>query len=228
MVLKILAVIGLGSILGLDGRAVFQGMISHPLVAGTLTGAVMGEPWIGFEVGVIVGMLWVHVLPIGGAIPPNGAVIAIVTSCLGITLGGGHAGLCLALLYSVPFGQLARRLDGALRQLNITASRSVVGAEAADRVRILAMSQLFGIVCVAAEVAICLAVALALGVALLPAVLDQAPMGVRRGLQLAWGLMPLVGAAAVVRTLNRRYAWPVVGGVCLVLLALVTQLRGAP
>jgi len=43
---------------GLDRVAMFQIMISRPIVAAPLTAFVLGDPLIGLQIGVMVELLW--------------------------------------------------------------------------------------------------------------------------------------------------------------------------
>src|SRR5210317_613945 len=79
---------GLVSMLtGLDRVALVQLMISRPLVAGPLTGWVLGSPLVGLEVGMLLELLWLGRLPVGAAIPPDDTQVAVGATVLALTVG---------------------------------------------------------------------------------------------------------------------------------------------
>ncbi|MES2178755.1 MAG: PTS sugar transporter subunit IIC [Gemmatimonadota bacterium] len=74
----------LGAILGLDVVCFPQAMISRPLIAATLGGAVAGEPSMGILVGVTLELIALATLPFGASRYPEWGSAAVV--------GGGIAG----------------------------------------------------------------------------------------------------------------------------------------
>lgn len=76
----------LGGFVGLDTTSFPQAMFSRPLVAGTLTGAVLGQPTVGLAVGFIMEAYALLVLPIGAArYPESGtATVAAVGAYLAV------------------------------------------------------------------------------------------------------------------------------------------------
>lgn len=221
MALDVVLVVALGTLLCLDVRAVLQGMVSHPVVAGTLVGGLLGEASQGLEIGILVGLLWVHVLPVGGVIPPNDTIIAILATALWVLVGGERAGACLALVLAVPFGLLLRELDGALRRLNVTVSRSVVAADADRLGGTLAASQLLGVLSVGVVSAACLALGLGGGLLVLPLLLHTLPEPVLLGLATGYATLPWIGVAAVLSTLTQRRSWALFGVVSVGVIAAI-------
>ncbi|MGD9019102.1 MAG: PTS sugar transporter subunit IIC, partial [Desulfuromonadales bacterium] len=72
---------------GLDRVAFVQFMISRPLVAGPLTGWVLGDPLTGLEVGMLLELLWLGRLPVGAAIPPDDTQVAVGATVLAASTG---------------------------------------------------------------------------------------------------------------------------------------------
>jgi PTS system mannose-specific IIC component len=108
-----------GVVVGLDTTSVAQTMLSRPLVAGTIAGAIVGDPGGGLMMGVILEFFAFEVLPVGAARYPDyglGAVAAVAVvagspSVLSTGLGGG---LGLAVAYVGGVGaHLARIMNGA-------------------------------------------------------------------------------------------------------------------
>lgn len=68
-------VIGL---LALDTTIAFQILISQPIFACPIIGWLLGNPQIGFEVGIIMQLLWLHILPVGAVIFPEGNIASMI------------------------------------------------------------------------------------------------------------------------------------------------------
>jgi hypothetical protein len=107
----------LGGLLALDGTSVGQFMISRPLVAGTLTGWVLGDPFLGLLVGGIIELYFIPVFPVGGADFPEGGppTLVAVVAATGMPGAGGIAlGVALGLVWS----RLAAASNHLLRRTN--------------------------------------------------------------------------------------------------------------
>ncbi len=92
----------LGGLAGLDMVSFPQAMISRPIVAATLGGAIVGAPMPGLLVGVVLEMIALDTLPVGASRYPEWGSASVVA---GATYGT-HA--------SAPDGALALALIGAL------------------------------------------------------------------------------------------------------------------
>jgi PTS system mannose-specific IIC component len=80
----ILPILVMGAIVGLDTTAAFQVMISQPLVACSLLGWMMGDPVMGWMVGMTTQLLWMGKLPVGAATFPDGNMGSLVAAGLGV------------------------------------------------------------------------------------------------------------------------------------------------
>jgi PTS system mannose-specific IIC component len=68
-------VIGL---LALDTTIAFQILLSQPIFACPIVGWILGNPQLGFEVGLILQLLWLHLLPVGSSIFPEGNLASMI------------------------------------------------------------------------------------------------------------------------------------------------------
>jgi len=115
---------GLVAILaGLDRVALVQIMISRPLVAGPLTGWLLGNPLTGLEVGMLLELLWLGRLPVGAAIPPDDTQVAVGATVLTLTVGPllglkGMPFIILAVLVAIPLGKFGQVFDRLARHAN--------------------------------------------------------------------------------------------------------------
>ncbi|HSM04816.1 MAG TPA: PTS sugar transporter subunit IIC [Longimicrobiales bacterium] len=98
----------LGGLVALDGAALIQTMISRPLVAGTLAGAVLGDAALGLQVGAILELFLLVAVPAGGGRMPDGGIAAVV-AVAAATAAPGPGGLALAIAGGLIWGELAGR-----------------------------------------------------------------------------------------------------------------------
>lgn len=124
--MDILRVGALGGLLGLDGTAVGQFMVSRPLVAGVLAGWVLGEPALGVAIGGILELYLLVSFPTGGARFPEGATATVVAVAAAAPFDG--AGV-------VPLGVAVGLVCGQVGGATVTAQRHInshLVPEAAD------------------------------------------------------------------------------------------------
>jgi PTS system mannose-specific IIC component len=82
MLLELLPLALLGGVLGLDVVAFPQAMISRPLVAATLTGALIGEPQRGLIMGATLELIALETLPFGASRYPEWGSASVVGGAL--------------------------------------------------------------------------------------------------------------------------------------------------
>ncbi len=127
----------LGGLLALDGTSLGQFMISRPLVAGALTGWMVGDPVLGLLIGGILEVYFISIFPVGGAEFPEGGPPALVAVATGVAISGPAgvaAGAVLGLLLSrvgAASVRVLRKINGRLvpdpSRMEVTPAR-VVGA----------------------------------------------------------------------------------------------------
>jgi mannose/fructose/N-acetylgalactosamine-specific phosphotransferase system component IIC len=117
---SLLAVMLLAALAAQDTTAGPQIMLSEPLVAGTLTGLLMGDPQAGVLIGIAIELVWCRAVPAGTALFLDVSVASVVSVVLGVGLGSS-LGLALAVFWVIPVGllgcgftMLERRLNGTL------------------------------------------------------------------------------------------------------------------
>jgi PTS system mannose-specific IIC component len=98
-VVDLLPLVMLGAVLGLDVVSFPQMMISRPIVAATLAGALLGEPGRGLIVGVLLECFALETLPVGASRYPEWASASVVAGALLATAPSAGPGvLTLAVL----------------------------------------------------------------------------------------------------------------------------------
>jgi mannose PTS system EIIC component len=106
----------LGSALALDATSVGQFMVSRPLVAGTLTGWMLGAPEVGIVVGAILELYLLVSFPSGGSRFPEGATASVVAAAAAVD--GSAGALALGVAAGLVWGQLAGGTVTWLRRVN--------------------------------------------------------------------------------------------------------------
>jgi mannose/fructose/N-acetylgalactosamine-specific phosphotransferase system component IIC len=107
----------LGGALALDATAVGQFMVSRPLIAGALTGWLLGDVAQGLMLGSILEIYLLVSFPTGGSRFPEGptaTVVAVATAAAGTGAGGFAVALSVGLLW----GQISGITVTGTRKLN--------------------------------------------------------------------------------------------------------------
>ncbi|AJF06987.1 PTS sugar transporter subunit IIC [Geoalkalibacter subterraneus] len=138
-------------VLGLDRTAAFQLMISRPIVAGPLTGFVLGDAWVGLQIGALVELLWLGRLPVGAAIPPDDTQVTVAATVLSVAAasrfdGSPTAWALFCLLTAMPFGKVGQMFDRYVRERNADLLRRVEKGVAAGQTHAIEKWHLLGLV----------------------------------------------------------------------------------
>ncbi len=78
MILSLVAFCFLVALLELDTTYAGQILISRPLMVGTILGALTGNLFLGLQIGIFTELIYIDYLPIGGVVPPSGAITSAV------------------------------------------------------------------------------------------------------------------------------------------------------
>jgi mannose/fructose/N-acetylgalactosamine-specific phosphotransferase system component IIC len=142
----ILPIALLGGILGLDVVSFPQAMISRPLVAATLAGALVGDAMSGMLIGAALELIALETLPFGAAKYPEWGSAATVGGALFATQPMHPAGaMTMAVIASIATGWIGAWTMYQLRQLNASqANRHRGGLEAGARGTVIGL-QLSGL-----------------------------------------------------------------------------------
>lgn len=143
-VAELLPLILLGGVLGLDVVGFPQAMISRPLVAATLGGAMVGGAGAGLLVGAVLELFALETLPFGASRYPEWGSASVVAGGLYASEPAGRTGaLALAVLLALALAQtggvsmvILRRLNARWAHLHSAAlergsGRTVVGLQVA-------------------------------------------------------------------------------------------------
>ena len=78
MLLSLTGFCALIALLELDTTYVGQFLVSRPLFVGTILGALTGNLFLGLQVGIFTELIFIDYLPIGGVVPPSGAITSAI------------------------------------------------------------------------------------------------------------------------------------------------------
>ena len=229
MIMNVLIVSIAGGLLCLD-RVFIQTLISRPIVAAPVTGAILGDPYTGLIAGAFIELFWIDRLPIGAYVPPNDTVAAILIAACAIESGRilGHLPqglIALAVLIFVPFAYLAQQMDrwiirGNERPANDALKNVMSGAPPA-----IASKHLFAALKTWLLSAGLILIAIPIGIGVMTWGYPRLTPRIIRGLDLVYGLLPLIGTAVALNTIHLRGALPIFCAVFLSATVILHYIR---
>ena len=101
------------ALLELDTTYVGQLLISRPLIVGAALGALTGDLFLGLQVGIFTELIYIDYLPIGGVVPPSGAITAAVSILMNHFFG---MNIYFAFFIGIVCGQLFAFVEKFLRK----------------------------------------------------------------------------------------------------------------
>jgi len=194
---------------GLDRTALGQLMISRPIVAGPLTGWILGEPLTGLQIGSMLELLWLGRLPVGAAIPPDDTQVAVGATAIAVTMGHflGLSGLAfsfLCLLVAMPLGKVGQLLDHLVRERNhglLLQAREAVASGDLTRIERL---QWRGVGHFAFSAAACYLTIIVVGSLVVRLAVPYLFSSLVEVSNWLWIAFPLLGSAVLLTTINIR------------------------
>ena len=72
--MELLLICGVLSLLELDTTYLGQFLFSRPIVCGSILGLISGDFFLGLQIGIFTELIYLDFMPIGGVVPPSGAV----------------------------------------------------------------------------------------------------------------------------------------------------------
>lgn len=135
----------LGGVLGLDVVSFPQAMLSRPLVAATIAGALLGEPERGLALGAFLECFALETLPVGASRYPEWGSSSVVGAVLASHADASGAGaLLLAVIGTVAWAWVGGWSMVQLRRLNAVWARRRHEAVARGSRRTIVGLQLYG------------------------------------------------------------------------------------
>ena len=142
--LEVLPLVLLGALLGLDVVSFPQAMLSRPIVAATLAGALVGHPGDGLLVGAALEFFALETLPFGASRYPEWGSASVVGGALYATQGDGAGALSVAVLAALVTAWVGGWSMVQLRKLNARWARARHERVARGSKRVVEGLQLYG------------------------------------------------------------------------------------
>jgi PTS system mannose-specific IIC component len=226
--LEALAVSVIGGILCLD-RVFLQVMVSRPVVAGTVTGFILGHPQTGLITGALVELLWIDRSQFGAIIPPNDSIASIIISASSIISGKilGHVSrelIAVAVLLFIPLGILGRQLDILAMGANERLSRDALGDAEAGRDEEISRKQISGLIKTYLLTFCFLLGFILIATEILLRVYPIIPPNLLLPLTYVYSFLPVLGIAVALSTVRMKGIIPVFCGVFLIMTVIFDML----
>ncbi len=214
--LEILLVSAVGGAVALDKAAVFQFMVSRPIVAAPLIGLMLGDVSTGLQAGVVLELLWIGCLPVGASVPPDETLLSILVTAVTVWCSKALGvppeevmALCLVLL--LPVAIFSQRMDSYVRRMNIASAHEAdLAGEKLDLKRV-ERECLKGMARFYVGYSSMLFLFLLMGTAVVYSLYPLLPGWVRMGLLRFYYVLPLIGIASLMSMIRVRHALTLAG-----------------
>lgn len=178
---------------------------SRPLLAGALTGFVLGDLKQGIIIGASLQLIFMGMTGVGAAVPPDQTIGSVIATALAIMT---NQGIEIALALAVPVAIGGQMLDIFARTINTGL------AHAADRYAKkqdygkIERAHYFGILVQFFRTSIVVFPAIYFGADAVTAMINYIPAPFLRGLEVAGGILPAVGFGMLLTMLEVRHLMP--------------------
>jgi len=208
MIAEILLVSFIGGLLSLDVSAWGQIMVSRPIVCGPLIGFLLGDLKTGLIIGALLELIWINVISVGAAIPPDVTIVAVACTTLIVLtertlqpVSNFQSSYRMAILaLTMPLGKIFGIADVKQRKLNAHfvhyLDREVTKGNlgAVGKVNYLSIFLFF------LKGFLFSLIAITVGVYVLPKLFAYLPYDILAGLDFAYRLLPALGLAIAFNT----------------------------
>jgi len=211
MIAEIVSVSLLGGLLSLDVSAWGQIMVSRPIVCGPLIGLLLGDLKTGLIIGVLLELIWINVISVGAAIPPDATIVAVTCTTLvvltesRISLGSNFQGSyrIVVLALTMPLAEIFKTIDIKQRKLNARFVHYLDREILKGNLKALGKVNNFSLFLFFLKGFLLSLAAISVGVYILPKLFSYLPYGTLVGLNFAYRLMPALGLAIAFNTFRR-------------------------
>ena len=210
---SLIALLGWGTLVGVDLVSVPQMMIARPLVAGTVAGAILGDLDAGLKLGVVFELLQYDILPVGAVRYPEYGP-ATVTAVATAHAAAGALGLGLGAVVGLLIGLVGGISMHVMRRINSRVVHAASAVLESGDPRALVRLHVGGLLRDVARAALVTALGLALAWAVPPHVTGMlTPRGATLLAVAGVAAALAAGAAGTLRLVGRgpNLAWFAVG-----------------
>ncbi|URJ24944.1 PTS mannose/fructose/sorbose transporter subunit IIC [Candidatus Blochmannia ocreatus (nom. nud.)] len=192
-------VIGMGSILD-------EFQCHRPLIACTLIGLILGDIKTGIMIGGTLEMIALGWMNIGAAVAPDTALASIISTIL-VILGKQPIGTGIAL--AIPLAAAGQVLTIIVRTITVAFQHAADTAAEKCNITILNWIHILALMLQAMRVAIpATVVGISVGTEIVHSMLRAIPEVITNGLNVAGGIIVVVGYAMVINMMRAGYLMP--------------------
>ncbi len=205
MLLKALLISLIASLGVVDARILGESMIGRPIVLGPLVGLVLGDLQTGVIVGGTLELIWMGIIAIGAATPPDVAVGGTLGTAFAILSGSGTE---VALALAVPVAMLAQSLGVFVRVLLLYFVHRADDHAAKGNLSGVTRMHLIPVCLLILAMMVPSFLAVYFGVDVVKTVIAAVPEVILKGLQIGGGLLPALGFAMLLQVMMNRQILP--------------------
>lgn len=184
-----------------------QTHIFRPIVVGPVVGLIMGDVQTGLAVGGTVELMFLAVIFVGTAVPPNPTISTAIAAGIAI-LGGGGTDLAVATALPVSFiGQMAETFQNSV--INVFFMHRVEkAAENLNPRGIVANNLIFPMAFNALLYGVPTFLAIYFGAGYVQAIINAIPDKIITGLSVGGSMIGAVGFALLLHSIKVKKFWP--------------------
>ena len=192
-----------------------QTHIFRPIVVGPVVGLIMGNVEVGFTVGIMVELMFLAVIFVGTANPPDPTISTAIATAIAI-LGGGDTDTAVATALAVSvIGQMATTFQNSV--INVFFMHRVEAAtERLDTRDIVVNNLVLPMAANAVLYGLPTFLAIYFGADYVQAIINAIPDQVLSGLSVGGNMIGAVGFALLLSSIKSVKFWPffLIGFVC--------------
>jgi len=204
MIIKFILIGLLGYISTIDERVLGASMMNRPIILGPLVGLILGDLHQGIIIGATLETMFIGIVTIGAALPPDVGVAGVLATALAILT---NTGADVAVTLALPFAVLAQGYNMFVFTINsYFVSKGIKSAEEGSPRKMAKWH--FTPLLVRFPVAILCFLVVYLGADAANFLVNLIPKKVMGGFTVAAGLLPAVGFAMLVQMMISKKLAP--------------------
>lgn len=200
----------------------------RPLVCGTITGCILGNPMEGMLIGAAINLVYIGFVAVANVLPSDPGLAGTVGTAIAIASGLDAA---TALVIAVPVATLGGMLDTFMRAVLFSyySSKGAARAEKGDVKGVYLFNLILPQISMLVIFTAVGFVGCYLGAPAVSAVVDVIPEWLMNGVGVAGSLLPCIGFALLLRMIEQKWSIPLcfVGFVAATYLGIPVLVIGA-
>lgn len=199
LIFIVACIAGMGSILD-------EFQFHRPLIACTLIGLVLGDIKTGIIIGGTLEMIALGWMNIGAAVAPDAALASIISTILVIA---GHQSIGTGIALAIPLAAAGQVLTIIVRTITVAFQHAADSAAEHGNLSALSWIHVSTLILQAMRISIpAVIVGLSIGTDVIQSILKSIPEIITNGLNIAGGIIVVVGYAMVINMMRAGYLMP--------------------